>query len=91
MVRPLYVPHLCGVVRRRGASSKRSGDVPVFAVHRILTPDEAEGVLERGEADAVTLVRALIADPEWPSKARAGAGAARSAAAPASIRAATAT
>ena len=48
-------------------------DTPVFAVHRILTPDEAEGILERGEADAVTLVRALIADPEWASKARAGA------------------
>jgi NADPH-dependent 2,4-dienoyl-CoA reductase/sulfur reductase-like enzyme len=47
-------------------------DTPVFAVHRILTPDEAEGVLERGEADAVTLVRALIADPDWPAKARAG-------------------
>ena len=45
----------------------------MFAVHRILTPDEAEGILERGEADAVTLVRALIADPEWASKARAGA------------------
>jgi Pyridine nucleotide-disulphide oxidoreductase len=47
-------------------------DTPVFAVHRVLTPDEAEGILERGEADAVTLVRALIADPEWGAKARAG-------------------
>ena len=44
--------------------------MPVFAVHRILTPDEAEGILERGDADAVTLVRALIADPEWANKAR---------------------
>jgi len=42
-------------------------------VHRVLTPDEAEGILERGEADAVTLVRALIADPEWGAKARAAA------------------
>ena len=45
-------------------------DVPVFAVHRILTPDEAEGILEHGDADAVTIVRALIADPEWATKAR---------------------
>ena len=44
----------------------------MFAVHRVLTPDEAEGILERGEADAVTLVRALIADPDWGAKARAG-------------------
>jgi thioredoxin reductase len=42
----------------------------VFAVHRILTPEEAEGILERGDADAVTIVRALIADPEWANKAR---------------------
>ncbi len=45
---------------------------PVFAVHRVLTPDEAEGILADGAADAVTLVRALIADPEWPEKARTG-------------------
>jgi NADPH-dependent 2,4-dienoyl-CoA reductase/sulfur reductase-like enzyme len=57
---------------RATAIVKRSvPDVPVFAVHRILTPDEAEGILERDEADAVTLVRALIADPEWVSKASA--------------------
>ncbi len=68
MVRPMYSPHLLGV----GATAvvKRAiPDVPVFAVHRILTPDEAEGVLERDEADAITLVRALIADPEWVRKA----------------------
>jgi NADPH-dependent 2,4-dienoyl-CoA reductase/sulfur reductase-like enzyme len=46
-------------------------DVPVFAVHRILTPDEAEGILADGAADAVTIVRALIADPEWANKAHA--------------------
>src|SRR5436190_2220591 len=70
MVRPMYAPHLLGV--RATAVVKRSiPDVPVFAVHRILTPDEAEGILERDEADAITLVRALIADPEWVSKAQA--------------------
>jgi pyruvate/2-oxoglutarate dehydrogenase complex dihydrolipoamide dehydrogenase (E3) component len=50
--------------------------VPVFAVQRILTHEEAEGVLERGEADAVTLVRALIADADWARKAREGRSAA---------------
>jgi 2,4-dienoyl-CoA reductase-like NADH-dependent reductase (Old Yellow Enzyme family) len=44
MVRPMYAPHLLGV--RATAIVKRSvPDVPVFAVHRILTPDEAEGIL----------------------------------------------
>jgi 2,4-dienoyl-CoA reductase-like NADH-dependent reductase (Old Yellow Enzyme family) len=71
MVRPLYAPHLFGVYAAHTVK-KALRDTPVFAVHRILTPDEAEGILERGEADAVTLVRALIADPEWGAKARAG-------------------
>lgn len=72
MVRPVYAPHLLGVYAAH-AVKKAVRDTPVFAVHRILTPDEAEGILERDEADAIALVRALIADPEWPAKARAGA------------------
>ena len=72
MVRPLYAPHLLGVYAAHTVK-KALRDTPVFAVHRVLTPDEAEGILERGEADAVTLVRALIADPDWGAKARAGA------------------
>jgi 2,4-dienoyl-CoA reductase-like NADH-dependent reductase (Old Yellow Enzyme family) len=71
MVRPMYAPHLLGVYA--AAEIKRAvREVPVFAVHRILMPAEAEGVLERGEADAVTVVRALIADAEWAAKAAAG-------------------
>jgi hypothetical protein len=46
--------------------------VPVFAVHRILTPEQAEAILERGEPAAVAVVRALIADEAWAEKARAG-------------------
>jgi 2,4-dienoyl-CoA reductase-like NADH-dependent reductase (Old Yellow Enzyme family) len=71
MVRPLYARHLLGVYAAHTVK-KSLRNTPVFAVHRILTPDEAEGILERGEADAVTLVRALVADPEWTAKARSG-------------------
>jgi len=71
MVRPMYVPHLLGVYA--SATIKEAvRRTPVFAVHRILTPAEAEGILGRGEADAVTVVRALIADPEWAIKAASG-------------------
>jgi 2,4-dienoyl-CoA reductase-like NADH-dependent reductase (Old Yellow Enzyme family) len=71
MVRPLYAPH--GVGTYAAAAVKRAvAGVPVFAVQRILTPDEAETILARGDADAVTVVRALIADEAWAAKARAG-------------------
>lgn len=71
MVRPMYVPHLVGVPAT-AIVKQALPDIPVFAVHRILTPEEAEGILERGDADAITLVRPLIADPDWADKARTG-------------------
>lgn len=71
MVRPLYSPHLLGVAATRTVRAALHG-TPVFAVHRVLAPEEAEGILAEESADAVTLVRALIADPEWPEKARTG-------------------
>jgi 2,4-dienoyl-CoA reductase-like NADH-dependent reductase (Old Yellow Enzyme family) len=71
LVRPLYAKPGFGVYAA-AAVKKRLRSAPVFAVHRILTPAQAEEILARGDADAVTLVRALIADPEWPEKARSG-------------------
>ncbi|MYI56552.1 MAG: FAD-dependent oxidoreductase [Acidimicrobiia bacterium] len=46
--------------------------VPTFAVARLVTPDQCEELLATGTADAVCLVRPLIADPEWASKAASG-------------------
>ncbi len=71
MVRTNYAPHGFGVYAAHTVK-KALRDTPVFAVHRILMPDEAEEILERDEADGITLVRALIADPDWVSKARDG-------------------
>jgi 2,4-dienoyl-CoA reductase-like NADH-dependent reductase (Old Yellow Enzyme family) len=71
MVRTNYAEHLSATYAA-AAAKKGTDRTPVFAVQRIITPDEAEGILERGEADAITLVRALIADPEWANKAKAG-------------------
>jgi 2,4-dienoyl-CoA reductase-like NADH-dependent reductase (Old Yellow Enzyme family) len=70
-VRPQYAPPGCAVYTA-AAQKKRVARVPVFAVHRIVTPGQAEAILERGEADAVTVVRAQIADANWANKARAG-------------------
>jgi NADPH-dependent 2,4-dienoyl-CoA reductase/sulfur reductase-like enzyme len=74
MVRPLYAPHEVGVYA--AAAVKRAvARTPVFAVQRILTPDEADAIVARGDADAVTLVRALIADEAWAAKASGARGA----------------
>jgi 2,4-dienoyl-CoA reductase-like NADH-dependent reductase (Old Yellow Enzyme family)/thioredoxin reductase len=46
--------------------------IPVIAVGRINSPDVAEAILERGDADFVATGRALTADPHWPRKAMEG-------------------
>ncbi|MEN8246933.1 MAG: mycofactocin system FadH/OYE family oxidoreductase 2 [Thermodesulfobacteriota bacterium] len=46
--------------------------LPVYATNRINDPHMAEKILEEGKGDMVNMVRALIADPELPNKAREG-------------------
>ena len=46
-------------------------EIPVVVVGRITTPELAESILADGHADMVGMTRTLIADPEWPAKARA--------------------
>ncbi len=45
---------------------------PVLAVGGVITPGQAEDVLQAGDADGVMLGRALLADAGWLPKARAG-------------------
>jgi 2,4-dienoyl-CoA reductase (NADPH2) len=51
---------------------KASLPVPVVATNRINTPEVAEGILARGEADMVSLARPFLADPEFVRKAATG-------------------
>ena len=46
--------------------------VPVLVTGRVNQPQEAEHILELGQADAVAMTRALISDPLLPAKAAAG-------------------
>ncbi len=46
--------------------------VPLVATNRINMPEVAERILAGGGADMVSLARPLLADPQWPNKARAG-------------------
>ena len=43
---------------------------PTIVVGRIMTMDHASAIVDSGEADMVSMVRALIADPELVNKAR---------------------
>ena len=45
---------------------------PTIVVGRIMTLDHAESIVESGQADMVSMVRALIADPGLVSKAKQG-------------------
>lgn len=71
------VPQLTMFVPRAGfnylaSNIKSSVKVPVIASNRINDPFVAEEILIRGEADMITMARALIADPDLPKKAFEG-------------------
>jgi 2,4-dienoyl-CoA reductase (NADPH2) len=51
---------------------KQAVRIPVVASNRINAPEVAEAILARGDADMVSLARAMLADPEFASKARSG-------------------
>ena len=54
------------------AAIRSAVNVPVIATGRINDPTLAERVLQEGQADLCIMNRALIADPDFPNKAREG-------------------
>ncbi len=48
---------------------RHEAGVPVVAVGRITSPEQAEEILVSGAADAVMLGRAFLRDPRWPQRA----------------------
>ncbi len=51
---------------------KATVDIPVIAGHQISSPQMAEDILEKGQADAVGFIRNLICDPDMIKKAKEG-------------------
>jgi 2,4-dienoyl-CoA reductase (NADPH2) len=51
---------------------KQAVKIPVIASNRINAPEIAEEILERGDADMVSLARAFLADEAFANKARSG-------------------
>ena len=71
IISPMHHPRTPGA--DDAAAFKAAGlGVPIFTTGRIRTPEEAEAIIAGGQADAVELARTLLADPEWPRKAREG-------------------
>ena len=54
------------------ARLKRELKLPLITANRINTPEVAEAVLARGDADMVSMARPLLADAAWVKKAAAG-------------------
>lgn len=65
-----FVEHMPNVAW--AAEVKRSVGIPVSVVGAIMSPDEAESILEGGQADLVAFGRPFIADPNWPNKVLSG-------------------
>ena len=51
---------------------KRAVKIPIVASNRINAPEVAEDILARGDADMVSLARAMLADEAFANKAQAG-------------------
>ncbi|MGI4860652.1 MAG: FAD-dependent oxidoreductase [Janthinobacterium lividum] len=51
---------------------RATATVPVIGVGQIRWPETAEQAIANGDADFIALGRTLLADPEWPNKARRG-------------------
>jgi len=45
-------------------------EVPIITAGKIRNPEQAEQALEEGKADVIGLCRALLCDPDWPTKAK---------------------
>lgn len=53
---------------------REGAGLPSGAVGMITSPQQAEAVLERGDADVVLLARAALREPAWPQRAAAELG-----------------
>ena len=55
------------------ALAKRHGGKPVLANGALHDPAQARGIVERGDADVVSLGRGALAQADWPRRVRNGA------------------
>lgn len=66
----MYTPQGCFI--HMAEAVKQVVNVPVITVGRIKDPEMANAAIRDGKADMVALGRSIIADPEYPNKAKSG-------------------
>ena len=66
----MYTPQGCFI--HMAQAVKQVVNCPVITVGRIKDPAMADAAIREGKADMVALGRSIIADPEYPNKAKAG-------------------
>jgi len=69
-VAPMRSPRACDVYM--ATAVKQAVSIPVVTSNRIVTPQLAEEILEQNKADLIGIGRGVIADAEWPKKAKEG-------------------
>jgi len=71
------IPTIATMVPRGGfswvtARLRETVSIPLITTNRINTPEVAESILQRGDADMVSMARPMLADPEFVNKAAQG-------------------
>jgi 2,4-dienoyl-CoA reductase-like NADH-dependent reductase (Old Yellow Enzyme family)/thioredoxin reductase len=70
IVPPMTLPEACNVPAAEAIKQKLA--IPVIVAGRIKRPEVAEKILREGKADVIAMARGLVADPDWPRKAKEG-------------------
>jgi 2,4-dienoyl-CoA reductase-like NADH-dependent reductase (Old Yellow Enzyme family)/thioredoxin reductase len=70
MIQPMTLKRGCIV--HLAEEIKKNVNVPVITAGRINNPELAESILSEGKADLVSIGRGMLADPDFPIKAREG-------------------
>lgn len=70
LVQPMALPTAFFATEAAEIKRQVQGQVPVAVVGRIPRPDLAQQIIAEGQADMIALGRPLLADPDWPRKAR---------------------
>ena len=70
-----YGRNIPAATQVRAAVRAAGFDTPIVAGGGIHSFEQAEGLLEQGQADLVSFARQALADPDWFRKVRAGRGA----------------